>query len=252
MNMEKKIAHFTIDNKECTATTGVSIINAARENGIFIPTLCHYEGVKPAGSCRVCTVKVNKRHLTACTTPVAEGMEIEVDTAELNDLRSSVIELLFTEGNHYCPACEKSGNCELQALAYRFGIMAPRFPYQFNERDVDASHPKIYHDHNRCILCKRCIRIIKDEKDLPAGSQGRSIFAFNQRAKKVKIKLDDRLGKELSDELAQKAMDICPVGSILVKETGFKTPIGQRKFDKEAISLDNSINLKAMKEAHHE
>jgi len=239
--MEKKI-HFTIDDKECTAKAGISIINAARENGIFIPTLCHYEGVKPAGSCRICTVSVNKRHLTSCTTPVAEGMEIEVDTPELNDLRSSVVELLFTEGNHYCPACEKSGDCELQALAYRFQIMAPRFPYQFNERDLDASHPKIFHDHNRCILCKRCVRAVLDEK-------GRSVFAFNKRAKDVRIKLDERLGENLSDELAKKAMDVCPVGSILVKEVGFETPIGQRKFDKEPVGLNNSINFKPIEEA---
>ncbi len=241
--MAKKVT-FTIDDKECTATAGSFIVDAARKNGIYIPTLCNYDGVKPAGSCRVCTVKVNKRHLTACTTPVAEGMEIELDTAELNDLRSAVIELLFTEGNHYCPACEKSGDCELQALAYRFQIMAPRFPFQFNERDIDASHPKIYHDHNRCILCKRCIRAVKDE-------DGKSIFTFNKRAKKVRIKLDDRLGEALSDEQALKAMEVCPVGSILVKEIGFKTPIGKRKFDKEPIGNKITKEHLLHKEDYH-
>lgn len=242
--MEKKVT-FTIDNKECTATAGSFIVDAARKNGIYIPTLCNYDGVMPAGSCRVCTVKVNKRHLTACTTPVAEGMEIEVDTAELNDLRKAVVELLFTEGNHFCPACEKSGDCELQALAYRFQIMAPRFPFQYNERDIDASHPKIYHDHNRCILCKRCIRAVKDE-------DGKSIFAFNKRAKKVRIKLDDKLGETLSDELALKSMEVCPVGSILVKEIGFKTPIGKRKFDKTPIGIPETIKELSLKEEHHE
>ena len=221
--MKKKVI-FIIDDKECTSTEDKYIVDAARENGIYIPTLCNYEGVKPAGSCRVCTVKVNGRHLTACTTPVAEGMEIEVETAELIDLRSAVVELLFTEGNHFCPACEKSGDCDLQALAYRFQIMAPRFPFQFNKRDIDASHPKIYHDHNRCILCKRCIRIIKDDGD-------KSVFVFENRAKKIRINFDEFLGQTLSDELAEKSMEVCPVGSILVKEKGFETPIGERKYD---------------------
>jgi [NiFe] hydrogenase diaphorase moiety small subunit len=230
-----KIITFYIDQAECTAEEGSYITDAARKNGVYIPTLCNYPGLKPAGSCRVCTVKVNQRHLTACTTPIGEGMEIEVDTPELNDLRSAVVDLMFTEGNHFCPSCEKSGNCELQALAYRFQIMAPRFPFQFNDRDVDASHPKIFHDHNRCIQCKRCIRAIKDET-------GKSVFAFKRRAKDIRINLDRRLGKNLSDELAEKAMEVCPVGSILVKEKGFTTPIGQRKYDLIPIGESTDTN----------
>ncbi len=225
--MNNKV-NFTIDDKECTSTPGKYIVDAARENGVYIPTLCNYDGVKPAGSCRICTVKVNKRYLTACTTPVAEGMEIEVNTADLQDLREAVVELLFTEGNHFCPACEKSGNCELQALAYKFQIMAPRFPFQFNKRYIDASNPKIYHDHNRCILCKRCIRVVKDDK-------GKSVFAFENRARTIRINFDSKLGNVLTDELAEKAMEVCPVGSILVKEKGFSEPIGTRKFDHTPI-----------------
>ncbi len=223
-----KTVRFFIDDVECTAEEGSYIVDAAKENDIYIPTLCNYKGLKPAGSCRVCTVNVNKRPLTACTTPVAEVMEIENDTSELQNMRNAVIEIMFTEGNHFCPACEKSGNCELQALAYRFRIMAPRFPFQFNDRDVDASHPKIFHDHNRCIQCKRCIRAIKNE-------EGKSVFAFKRRAKDIRINLDDRLGENLTDALAEKAMEVCPVGSILVKEKGFIIPIGQRKYDKKPI-----------------
>ncbi len=223
-----KTVRFFIDDVECTAEEGSYIVDAAKENDIYIPTLCNYKGLKPAGSCRVCTVNVNKRPLTACTTPVAEVMEIENDTPELQNMRNAVIEIMFTEGNHFCPACEKSGNCELQALAYRFRIMAPRFPFQFNDRDVDASHPKIFHDHNRCIQCKRCIRAIKNE-------EGKSVFAFKRRAKDIRINLDDRLGENLTDALAEKAMEVCPVGSILVKEKGFIIPIGQRKYDKKPI-----------------
>ena len=121
-----KIVKFTIDGQECVANRDQYIIEAAKENGIYIPTLCNYTGVIPKGGCRICTVRVNGKLSTACTTPVSEGMKIENNTSELNHLRKSIIELLFVEGNHFCPSCEKSGNCELQALAYRFAMMAPR------------------------------------------------------------------------------------------------------------------------------
>ncbi len=213
------------------ATRGQFLVDAAKENGIYVPTLCNYPGVKPKGSCRICTVRVNGKLMTACTTPVAEGMNIESEVKDINELRRSIIELLFVEGNHFCPACEKSGNCELQALAYRFKMMVPRFPYQFPVRKVDASHPKIIKEQNRCILCKRCIRAIRDEN-------GKSIFAYRKRSSSVEVVVDPKLGKQLTDELAQKAMDVCPVGSILVKEKGFIIPIGERKYDKEPIGSD--------------
>jgi len=226
-----QFVRFTIDGTECMATQGEYLVDAAKENGIFIPTLCNYTGVKPKGSCRICSVRVNGRLMTACTTPVAEGMTIENDVDEISELRKSIVELLFVEGNHFCPSCEKSGNCELQALAYRYRIMVPRFPFQFPLRTVDASHPKIIKDHNRCILCKRCIRAIHDEK-------GRSIFAYRKRGSRVEVMVDPKLGRQLTDELAQKSMDVCPVGSILVKEKGFSIPIGERKYDYSPIGSD--------------
>jgi len=171
--MSRKI-NFRIDGRECQSEEGKYLVDAARENGIYIPTLCNYEGLKPKGSCRICTVKLNGRYATACTTPVIDDMTIENDTEELNEIRREIIELLFVSGNHFCPACEKSGNCELQALAYRFRIMAPRFPFAFPQKNIDASHPLIIKEQNRCVLCKRCIRGIKDDK-------GRSIFAYKNR-----------------------------------------------------------------------
>jgi [NiFe] hydrogenase diaphorase moiety small subunit len=226
-----QIVNFAIDGIECMAAKGQYIIDAARENGIYIPTLCNYIGVKPKGSCRVCTVRVNGKLLTACTTPVAENMVIENEATDLLDLRKSIIELLFIEGNHFCPACEKSGNCELQALAYRYKMMVPRFPYTFPTREVDADSPKLLKDQNRCILCKRCIRVIKDEN-------GRTIFAYKKRGNHVEIGIDPKLGKNLSDETALKAMDVCPVGALLVREKGFDIPIGERKYDKQPIGYD--------------
>jgi len=219
---------ITIDGKICLANEGSTLLQTAKENGIFIPSLCHFDGLKPKGSCRICNVRINGRLATACTSPVAHGMVVENDSPELNDIRKSIIELLFVEGNHFCAACEKSGDCELQALAYRFRMLVPRFDFQFPKREIDATHPKIVKDHNRCILCKRCIRGIKNE-------EGKSIFAFKRRGQHVEIEIDLELSSNMSDDMAQRAMDIGPVGAILRKEIGFNKPIGSRKYDLNPI-----------------
>lgn len=225
------LVKFTIDGQECMAEQGQFLVKAAKDNGIYIPTLCNFEGLKPKGGCRICTVKVNGKLMTACTTPVSAGMVIENDIPELNGLRKAIIELLFVEGNHFCPACEKSGNCELQALAYKYLMMVPRYPYIFPERKVDASNPKIIKEQNRCILCKRCIRGIKDEN-------GRSLFAYRKRGNKAEVVVDKELGNKMTDKMAKAAMNICPVGSILVREKGFDEPIGTRKYDKTPIGSE--------------
>jgi len=219
---------FEIDGVECKSYKGQYIVDAAKENGIYIPTLCNIQGMKPRGACRVCSVRVNGKIMTSCTTPVTPGMIVENKDEDIQDLRKAIVELMFAEGNHFCPSCEKSGDCELQALAYRLKIMVPRFPFQFQERPIDASHPKLIKDHNRCILCKRCIRAIKDEK-------GRSIFTYAKRGTNLEIIMDTKLSKNMSDKLVQDAADICPVGALIVKEKGFRTPIGKRKYDKKPI-----------------
>ena len=234
--MSEKIK-FTIDGKACTADKGTNIVDAAKTNGVYIPTLCHLEGVKPAGSCRICNVKINGRYMTACTTDVSEGMVIENNTPELKELRNIIVETLFVSGNHFCPACEKSGNCELQGLGYRFQMMVPRFPYEFEEKAVDALASKIYIDRNRCVLCKRCVRSIKSK-------DGKNIFAYYGRGHKAIINIDHGLANKMTDEEAQKAMDTCPVGSILKKERGYIQPIGTRKYDKKAIGseIEQTVN----------
>ena len=223
--------YFEIDGKPCYALDGQSVIDAAKANGIFIPSLCHVEGVKPAGACRICNVKVNGRMMTACTTPVSENMVVENDTEELNELRKTIIEVLFVSGNHFCPSCEKSGNCELQALAYRYQMLVPRFPYEFPIKGVEASASHIFHDRNRCILCKRCIRTITKD--------GKNVFAFHGRGgEHLHVAIDVDLASQLTEEEAQEAMDICPVGAILKKEQGYLVPIGERKFDTTPIGSD--------------
>ena len=230
MTNQQKIP-FEIDGKACYARPGQSVIDAARENGVYIPSLCHVEGIKPAGSCRICNIKVNGRNMTACTTPVAEGMIVENDILELNELRKVIIEVLFVSGNHFCPSCEKSGNCELQALAYRFQMMVPRFPYEFPNRGVEAGSEYIFHDRNRCVMCKRCIRSITKD--------GKAVFAFNRRGgEHLHVCMDVELASKLTEEEAQEAMEICPVGAIIRKEQGFRVPIGERKYDKAPIGSE--------------
>jgi [NiFe] hydrogenase diaphorase moiety small subunit len=219
---------FKIDGKECTAEAGTPLVLAAAANGVYIPTLCAYKGVKPQGSCRICNVMINNRPATACTSKAGEGMDIANMTPELEGFRKTVVELLFAEGNHFCPACEKSGSCELQALGYRYRMMVPSFPYLNQKREIEAWHPKLMKDHNRCIQCKRCIRGI-------VNSRGKSVFAFAKRGKNVIINIDRETSKGMSDELAQKCMDICPVGAIIRKGIGFSVPIGKRKYDVEEI-----------------
>ena len=228
-----KIAAFTIDGKKCQAAAGTLLVAAATENGVYIPTLCNYPGIPPKGACRICTVRINGRLATACTSRVLADMEVQAITPELEEFRASVVEILFAEGNHLCPSCEKSGKCELQALGYRYRMTAPRFPYAFPRRGVEAWHPKILKDHNRCILCKRCIRGIHTP-------QGKSLFAFGKRGDRLVINIDHETSRDASDELVAEAVEMCPVGAILKKGQGFDVPMGRRKFDRMQIGSDIS------------
>ncbi len=229
--MSDKIT-ITIDGVEIQGAPGQTILEAADAAGIYIPRLCAKDELCAFGSCRVCTVIANGRPQAACTQPIAEGMIVENDTEQLRNIRSSIIEMLFVEGNHYCMFCEKSGNCELQALGYRFGMTTPRYPYMFPERAVDASHPDIWIDHNRCVLCGRCVRASRD-------LDGKHVFEFVGRGpdRRIAVNAEARLADTKLD-IADKACDVCPVGAILKKRVGYAVPIGQRKYDHEPIGSD--------------
>lgn len=220
---------FTIDGVEVKGQAGQTIMQAADQAGIYIPRLCAQKDLSPHGSCRVCTVMVNGRPQAACIQPVAEGAVVENATADLKELRKSLVEMLFVEGNHYCMFCEKSGNCELQAMAYRFGILAPRHPYLFPKREVDATHPDVLIDHNRCILCGRCVRASKE-------LDHKNVFQFVGRGihKRVAVNSSGGLGKTEA-AVADRMVGICPVGAIIKKRVGYAVPIGQRLYDKQPI-----------------
>jgi [NiFe] hydrogenase diaphorase moiety small subunit len=220
---------LTLDGREIAAAPGQTIIEAADAAGVYIPRLCHKPGLEPFGGCRVCTVKANGRAVSACTYPASPGMVVESDTEELNAHRRALLEMLFVEGNHFCMSCEKSGNCELQALGYRFGISAPRFEFQFPLRDLDASHPDILIDHHRCILCARCVRTSRD-------LDRKGVFGFVGRGphKRIAVSSGARL-RDTDADVTDRALDACPVGALLRKRVGFAVPVGRRLYDHAAI-----------------
>lgn len=224
--------NLTIDGVEIQGEQGQTILQAAALAGIYIPHLCATKGLSPWGSCRVCTVMANGRPQAACTMPIAEGMVVENETTELADLRASLVEMLFVEGNHFCMFCEKSGNCELQATAYRMGILSPRHPYMFPVRRIDASHPDVLMDFNRCIHCARCIRASRE-------LDGKHVFQFIGRGAHKRIGINAAGGAGATNlQSSDKAAELCPVGCIVKKRIGFALPVGQRLFDGNPIGSE--------------
>ena len=149
------------DGMEVSADEGVTVLQLARDNGINLPTLCHLEGVYDVGACRLCLVELagTPKLLPACTTKISEGMNIKTDSDRLRKYRRMTLELLFAERNHVCAVCVSNGHCELQTLACSLGLDHVRYDYTFPKWKVDATHRLFGMDHNRCILCTRCVRV---------------------------------------------------------------------------------------------
>mgnify|MGYP003596934433 CR=1 FL=1 len=221
---------FTVDGKPIPFEPGDTIMAAASRAGIYIPHLCHDPEFAPQGNCKMCGVKVNGRNCSACTFPAAEGQTVLNNTKEMNDTRRTILQLLFAEGNHLCPGCEKSGNCKLQALAYALNMVDPRFPLFYPQREVDASHPDILLDRNRCIFCAMCVRASQQV-------DGKEVFAMAGRgmANHLIVNAPSGLLKDTDLEVTDRAATVCPVGAILIKRRGYAVPIGQRVYDQHPI-----------------
>jgi len=221
---------FTLDGEEIGFSEGQTVMQAALAAGRWIPHLCYHPDFAAHGSCRLCVVKLNGQFMPACTARAQSGSVVENDTAELNDKRRTLLQLLFVEGNHFCPSCEKSGNCKLQATAYELGMLSPHFDHFFPDRPVDASHPDILLDFNRCILCELCVRASRDV-------DGKNVFAIGGRGIRTHLVVNAESGRLADTDIAltDRAMDVCPVGVILRKRRGFAVPIGRRAFDLKPI-----------------
>jgi [NiFe] hydrogenase diaphorase moiety small subunit len=216
---------ITIDGKEVQVEDGELLINAIRSAGIDVPSLCYYEHIDPPlGTCRVCTVAVNGRHQAACTTLARAGMDVSVVSRKLHDTRKAMVEMLFAEGNHFCPACEKSGDCDLQGIAYRFGVSSLRYPHLFVDRIIDYNPKRLVIEHNRCIRCRRCV-----DEVLTGG--GKRVFSFANRGNETEVAIDYVQESNLTEEQAAQAMHICPTGAILLRGKSLARPFGQRKYD---------------------
>ena len=222
---------FRLDGVSVRFEKGQTVLQAALAADRYIPHLCYHPEFKPHGSCKLCTVKVNGHTTASCTMLAVEGLDIESEIEELNALRRTLVQMLFAEGNHFCPSCEKSGNCMLQALGYDLKVHTAGFRHMYPDRPIDASHHDILLDFNRCILCELCVRA-SSEVD------GKNVFALSGRGitKHLIVNAESGLLKDTDIDLADKAMQVCPVGVILIKGVGFNQPIGARRYDKTPIS----------------
>jgi [NiFe] hydrogenase diaphorase moiety small subunit len=196
-------------------------MDAAMAAEIFIPHLCHHPEFKPQGSCKLCTVKANGRYVSACTMPAKDGMEVENNSPDLNDKRRTMLQMLFVEGNHFCPSCEQSGNCMLQALAYELEMLSPHFNQFYPNRPLDASHPRccstsIAAFSANCACAPAATSMARTSLPSPGGASAKHLIVNAESGRLA----------DTDFSLADKAAHVCPVGVILEKRKGFAMPIG--------------------------
>jgi bidirectional [NiFe] hydrogenase diaphorase subunit len=208
------VVTLEIDEQQVSAQDTQNIIEVAREHGIRIPRLCYVAGLSTWGGCRLCLVEVEgvNKLLPACTTKVIEGMKVRTATPRLAEYRRMILELLFAERNHVCSVCVSNGHCDMQALAQEFGIDHIRFPYVYPKLPVDASHQRFVIDHNRCILCTRCVRVC-DEIE---GAHTWDVMGRGA-ASQVITDLAQPWGESDSCTSCGKCVQLCPTGALSEK-----------------------------------
>jgi len=203
-----------IDGKMITGMAGQTIFSAAWDHGIQIPRLCHVGGLSDAGACRLCLVEVEgqRKLQAACMTPVEEGMKVQTDTPRLRAHRRLTVELLMAERNHVCAVCVANGNCELQDLAASLGIDHVRLRYRFPQHSVDTSHERFGLDHNRCILCTRCVRICHEVEGAHTWDiSGRGVNST------VIVDMGEKWGDSDTCTSCGKCVQVCPTGALFSK-----------------------------------
>ncbi len=208
------IKTLKIDGRDVSARQEETILDVARQNNIFIPRLCELKGLSTVGACRLCLVEVkgSNRLLPACVTRVEEGMEVTTSSERLRGYRKAILELLFTERNHICSVCVSNGHCELQTLAQELEITHVHFPYRYPVVQVDASHDRFVVDHNRCILCSRCVRVCDEIEGAHTWDvMGRGINAI------VITDLHQSWGSSETCTTCGKCVHVCPTGALSEK-----------------------------------
>ncbi|OIO38195.1 MAG: bidirectional hydrogenase complex protein HoxU [Candidatus Omnitrophica bacterium CG1_02_46_14] len=202
---------ITIDDQLIETTGGMSLLEVCRKANISIPVMCDFKGLNPVGACRLCLVEIEgvPKLLPACTTPAAPNQVIHTQSDKLRNYRRMIIELLFSERNHICAICVANNNCELQKMGYELGIDHVRFPYLYPACEVDATHEKYTMDHNRCILCTRCVRVCAEvEGAMTKDVMGRG---FNSR---IITDFYQSWGDSDTCTSCGKCVQICPTGAL--------------------------------------
>jgi bidirectional [NiFe] hydrogenase diaphorase subunit len=205
---------LTIDGQQVSAGAGQTILEVAREHNIDIPTLCHLDGLSDVGACRLCVVEINgnTKLFPACVTTVFEGMEVTTVTERLRKHRKTILELLFAERNHICSVCVSNGHCELQTLGQQQGVTHVSLPYRNPALPVDASHERFTLDHNRCILCTRCVRVCAEIEGAHVWDvMGRGIDSL------IISDLNQPWGNSASCTSCGKCVQVCPTGALFDK-----------------------------------
>jgi len=223
MSPAAEVKTLKIDGADVSARADQTILEAASEHGIDIPTLCHLDGLSNVGACRLCLVELTgtSRLFPSCVTRVEEGMEVTTQSDHLQKYRRMILELLFAERNHVCAVCVSNGACELQSLGQSQGLTHIEFPYRFPQLPVDASHERFTMDHNRCILCTRCVRVCSEIEGahtwdvMGRGEQSRVITDLNQP-----------WGTSESCTNCGKCVEVCPTGALFEKS---QVGMGARK-----------------------
>jgi len=214
MNPTSGVKTLKIDGHDFSARPDETILDVARQNKIFIPRLCELEGLSTVGACRLCLVEVkgSSKLLPACVTHVEEGMEVTTDTERLASYRRMIVELLFTERNHVCSVCVSNGHCDLQFLAQKLGITHVHFPYRYPKAEVDASHERFVVDHNRCILCTRCVRVCDE-------IEGAHTWDVMGRGAAARVVTDMGMpwGESTTCTSCGKCLQVCPTGALFEK-----------------------------------
>jgi len=231
--METVTLTITINGQTIKAPFGSTVLHAAQQAGIDIPTLCNHPALVPVGACRVCLVEVKgQRNLQpACTFPVMDGMVVETETPALVKARKFVIDMLFSQRNHYCMFCEMSGKCELQDLGYRYGVDHWIYPTYIKPFPVDATSPYFLLDHNRCVLCSRCLRACDE---LPANRT----LGLGQRGANSMICADGNapLGSSTCISCGS-CVQVCPTGALFEKHSAFMGRNEQMTYTKSVCSF---------------
>ncbi|HND53462.1 MAG TPA: bidirectional hydrogenase complex protein HoxU [Pirellulaceae bacterium] len=216
-----------IDGRDVTATLGQSILQVASEHGIAIPTLCYLEGLSVYGGCRLCVVEIEgqAKLAAACATAATDGMSVVTQSDSLRRYRQTIIEMLMAERNHVCAVCVSNGHCELQAYAQQLGVNHVSLPYRYPRLTVDSSHERFRMDHNRCILCTRCVRVCDEiEGAHTIDVMGRGINAMIVRD------LNTPWGESDTCTSCGKCVHVCPTGALSERGTSVAEMEKRRQF----------------------